>query len=147
VRFGGRLPPPPDPDLIRALARLLDETGLSEIEYAIGRHRLRVARRAEPVRDAARSAAAEAIADDAAVTGHPGALTAPMVGTVYLAPQPGAAAFVEIGDAVVAGQTLLIIEAMKVMNEIRAARPGRVTRILVADAEPVEYGAPLMLIE
>jgi acetyl-CoA carboxylase biotin carboxyl carrier protein len=149
VRFGGRRPPPPpDPDLIRALARLLAETGLGEIEYAVGRYRLRVARCAAP------SAPAAAMPEDAAaaigdsrVGDHPGVLTAPMVGTVFLAPQPGAAAFVRVGDAVVAGQTLLIIEAMKVMNEIRSTRPGRVVEILAADAQPVEYGAPLMLIE
>ena len=74
-------------------------------------------------------------------------MTAPMVGTAYLAPQPGAAPFVRLGDTVVEGQPLLIIEAMKVMNEIRAPRPGRITRILVADTQPVEYGAALMLIE
>jgi acetyl-CoA carboxylase biotin carboxyl carrier protein len=153
VRFGGRRPPPPpDPDLIRALARLLAETGLSEIEYAVGRYRLRVARGAIAVRDAApvTFGATATIAGgetDVEISDHPGALTAPMVGTVYLAPQPGAAPFVQEGDAVVAGQTLLIIEAMKVMNEIRSTRSGRVVRILAADAEPVEYGAPLMLIE
>jgi acetyl-CoA carboxylase biotin carboxyl carrier protein len=154
VRFGGgRPPPPPDPDLIRALARLLAETGLSEIEYAVGRNRMRVARAVAapilpvtpvptPLGDAAADAAAETRAAD-----HPGALTAPMVGTIYLAPQPGAPPFVRVGDAVVVGQTLLIIEAMKVMNEIRSTRPGRVVRILAADAQPVEYGAVLMLIE
>ena len=158
MRFGGRRPPPPpDPDLIRALARLLAETGLGEIEYAVGRHRLRVARAAAaveapppavpapaaaPLETAAAGAAAEAILAD-----HPGALMAPMVGTIYLAPEPGATPFVRIGDTVVIGQTLLIIEAMKVMNEIRSTRPGRVVRILAADAQPVEYGAVLMLIE
>ena len=151
MRFGGRPPPPPDPDLIRALARLLSETGLSEIEYTVGRHRLRVARApatAAPAMPAfAAAPAAPGDSADTAVAEHPGALTAPMVGTAYLAPQPGAPSFVRVGDAVVAGQTLLIIEAMKVMNEIRAPRPGRVVRIFVADAEPVEYGAPLMLIE
>jgi acetyl-CoA carboxylase biotin carboxyl carrier protein len=70
-----------------------------------------------------------------------------MVGTIYLAPEPGAAPFVRVGDTVIVGQTLLIIEAMKVMNEIRSTRPGRVVRILAADAQPVEYGAVLMLIE
>ena len=157
MRFGGRRPPPPpDPDLIRALARLLAETGLGEIEYAVGRHRLRVARAAAAVEalppavpapagapiETAAGAAAEAMLAD-----HPGALTAPMVGTIYLAPEPGAPPFVRIGDTVVIGQTLLIIEAMKVMNEIRSSRPGRVVRILAADAQPVEYGAVLMLIE
>jgi acetyl-CoA carboxylase biotin carboxyl carrier protein len=144
VRFGGRRPPPPpDPDLIRALARLLDETGLGEIEYAVGRHRLRVARAVA----ATPGIAPETAAPGAMIADHPGALTAPMVGTIYLAPEPGAAPFVRVGDTVVTGQTLLIIEAMKVMNEIRSTRPGRVVRILAADAEPVEYGAVLMLIE
>jgi acetyl-CoA carboxylase biotin carboxyl carrier protein len=77
----------------------------------------------------------------------PGLLTAPLVGVAYLAPQPGAAPFVRVGELVEKGQTLLIIEAMKVMNQIRASRAGRLARILVTDADPVEYGAPLMLIE
>ena len=153
MRFGGGgPPPPPDPDLIRALARLLAETGLSEIEYAVGRRRLRVAR---AVATALPAALAPAVPNDGtaetasepALAQHPGALTAPMVGTVYLAPQPGAAPFVRVGDSVVTGQTLLIIEAMKVMNEIKSPRPGRVLRILADDAGPVEYGAVLMLIE
>jgi acetyl-CoA carboxylase biotin carboxyl carrier protein len=157
VRFGGRRPPPPpDPDLIRALARLLDETGLGEIEYAVGRHRLRVARTAAavaappPTIAAAPGTAPETApgaAPEAMIANHPGALTAPMVGTIYLAPEPGATPFVRVGDTVVTGQTLLIIEAMKVMNEIRCTRPGRVVRILVADGQPIEYGAVLMLIE
>ncbi|MGH7029180.1 MAG: acetyl-CoA carboxylase biotin carboxyl carrier protein, partial [Stellaceae bacterium] len=78
---------------------------------------------------------------------HPGAVTSPMVGTAYLAPRPGAAAFVRLGESVAEGQPLLIIEAMKVMNEIRASRSGRIVQILVADAQPVEYGAMLMVIE
>jgi acetyl-CoA carboxylase biotin carboxyl carrier protein len=157
VRFGGRRPPPPpDPDLIRALARLLAETGLAEIEYAVGRHRLRIARAAAgivaPLAGGAPPAAiapddTQGAATEAMTADHPGALTAPMVGTVYLAPEPGAAPFVRIGDTVVTGQTLLIIEAMKVMNEIRSSRPGRVVRIVAVDAQPVEYGAVLMLIE
>jgi acetyl-CoA carboxylase biotin carboxyl carrier protein len=154
VRFGGGgVPPPPDPDLIRALARLLAETGLSEIEYAVGGRRLRVARAvatalpAVAPTPAALADADAAAASDAALAEHPGALTAPMVGTVYLAPQPGAAPFVRVGDTVVTGQTLLIIEAMKVMNEIKSPRPGRVLRVLADDAQPVEYGAALMLIE
>ena len=154
MRFGGRRPPlPPDPDLIRALAQLLAETGLSEIEYAVGRHRLRVARAAAAVGAPRAVAAAPGMASETGAAGeamiadHPGALTAPMVGTIYLAPEPGAAPFVRVGDTVVTGQTLLIIEAMKVMNEIRSIRPGRVVRILATDAQPVEYGAVLMLIE
>jgi acetyl-CoA carboxylase biotin carboxyl carrier protein len=146
VRIGGRRPPVPDADLIRALAALLTETGLTEIEYAVGNSRLRVARApgggswpgAPPAPPApARSSALE----------HPGAVKAPMVGTAYLAPQPGDPPFVRLGDSVAEGQPLLIIEAMKVMNQIHAHRPGRVAQILVADAQPVEYGAVLMLIE
>jgi acetyl-CoA carboxylase biotin carboxyl carrier protein len=93
---------------------------------------------------AAASPAAEAASDPAR---HPGAVTSPMVGTCYLSPEPGAAAFVKVGDAVAEGQTVLIIEAMKTMNQIPAPRAGTVKRILVEDATPVEYGAPLMIIE
>jgi acetyl-CoA carboxylase biotin carboxyl carrier protein len=150
VKFGGRGPPlSPDPDLIRMLALLLAETGLTEIEYAVGDRRIRVARRMAAAGQVALSAYG-AVAPNAAaggLAGHPGAVTAPMVGTVYLASQPEAPAFVRLGDSVVEGQPLLIIEAMKVMNEIRAPRAGRITRILVTDAQPVEYGAMLMLIE
>ncbi len=153
MRFGGRRPTLlPDPELIRTLAQLLAETGLTEIEYAVGHQRIRVARglvasgAAMPAA-AAGPAAAASIAAERGLADHPGALNAPMVGTAYLAPQPGAPPFVRLGDNVVAGQTLLIIEAMKVMNEIRAPRPGRVVEILAADAQPVEYGQPLMLIE
>jgi acetyl-CoA carboxylase biotin carboxyl carrier protein len=138
----------PDPELVRSLARLLAETGLSEIEYAVGSHRIRVARVASPAGQAApASAPGVAVPAAAELSEHPGALTAPMVGTAYLAPEPGAPPFVRLGDVVVAGQTLLIIEAMKVMNEIKAPRAGRVAQIFAADAQPVEYGAPLLLIE
>jgi acetyl-CoA carboxylase biotin carboxyl carrier protein len=155
VRFGGRGPPlSPDPELIRALAQLLSETGLSEIEYAVGDRRIRVARTpagGHPNPAVAHSVGAHGIgapdAETGSSAGHPGAVTAPMVGTVYLAPQEGASAFVRVGDSVVAGQPLLIIEAMKVMNEIGAPRAGRIAQILVADAQPVEYGAVLMLIK
>jgi acetyl-CoA carboxylase biotin carboxyl carrier protein len=158
VRIGGRRPPfAPDPDLIRMLADLLTETGLSELEYAVGDCRVRVARGGEvrstssvfaapPPVTAGEPAAPQPAAEDALAL-HPGALTAPMVGVAYLAPQPGAAPFVRLGDTIIEGQVVLIIEAMKVMNQIRAPRPGRVSRILVEDAEPVEYGAVLMLIE
>ena len=152
----------PDPEVIRALAGLLSETGLTEIEYAVGDHRIRVAR--EPAGMAAAAPAknghlpAAAAAPAAAEPGPPaegagngavppGALTSPIVGVAYLAAQPGAAPFVRPGDQVSEGQTLLIIEAMKVMNQIRAPRAGRIARIFIEDAEPVEYGAPLMLIE
>jgi len=148
VKIGGRRPPFPDADLIRTLAALLTETGLTEIEYAIGDRRVRIARvpggpapgsspAISPPPAGARTAAVE----------HPGTVKAPMVGTAYLAPQPGDPPFVRLGDSVAEGQPLLIIEAMKVMNQIRAHRPGRIAQILVADSQPVEYGAVLMLIE
>jgi acetyl-CoA carboxylase biotin carboxyl carrier protein len=154
VRFGGRRPSPlaPDPDLIRTLAQLLSEHGLSEIEYAVGDRLIRVARATTVVPETPRAATAPPPAaptePNAATTGgEPGAVTAPMVGTVYLAPQPGAPAFVRLGDHVEAGQALVIIEAMKVMNEIKAPRAGQITRILVEDGQPVEYGTALMIIE
>jgi acetyl-CoA carboxylase biotin carboxyl carrier protein len=129
--------------MIRTLAALLTETGLTEIEYAIGDRRIRVAR--APIAPAV-PPLAPAPAHVASVE-HPGAVKAPMVGTAYLAPQPGELPFVRLGDIITEGQPLLIIEAMKVMNQIRAHRPGRIAQILVSDAQPVEYGATLMLIE
>jgi acetyl-CoA carboxylase biotin carboxyl carrier protein len=160
VKIGSRRPPPliPDPQVIRELAGLLAETGLSEIEYSIGDHRIRVAREMSGNAVAPAPAAEPAMTNGALKNGADhdtarngaapeGAVTSPIVGIAYLAPQPGVAAFVRIGDEVSEGQTLLIIEAMKVMNQIRAPRGGRVTRIFVEDAAPVEYGAPLMLIE
>jgi len=149
VKFGGRRPPFPDAELIRTLAAVLTETGLTEIEYAIGDRRIRIAR--APTGPAPASTPIIAVASPAAVPPTSaelaGAVKAPMVGTAYLAPQPGELPFVRLGDIVTEGQPLLIIEAMKVMNEIRAHRPGRIAQILVADAQPVEYGAILMLIE
>jgi acetyl-CoA carboxylase biotin carboxyl carrier protein len=146
IKIGGRGPPFPDAELIRALAALLTETGLTEIEYAIGDRRVRVARIAAgppaPVHGAVSTPSVAAGSIE-----HPGTVKAPMVGTAYLAPQPGAPPFVQLGDVVGEGQPLLIIEAMKVMNQILAHRPGRVAQIVVADAQPVEYGAILMLIE
>jgi acetyl-CoA carboxylase biotin carboxyl carrier protein len=157
VKFGGRPPLAPDAEVIRALAGLLSETGLTEIEYAIGDHRIRVAR--EPAGNAAPSGNGHAAPPPAVSAeiapphgaangaGHPGTVASPIVGIAYLAAQPGAAPFVRVGEMVSEGQTLLIIEAMKVMNQIRAPRAGRLARIFVEDAEPVEYGAALMLIE
>jgi acetyl-CoA carboxylase biotin carboxyl carrier protein len=149
VKFGGRRPPFPDAELIRTLAALLTETGLTEIEYAIGDRRVRIAR--APTGPAPASTPTIAVASPAAApptsAEFAGAVKAPMVGTAYLAPQPGDPPFVRLGDIVTEGQPLLIIEAMKVMNEIRAHRPGRIAQILIADAQPIEYGAILMLIE
>ena len=158
-KIGGRRPSAaPDPETIRGLADLLAETGLTEIEYAVGDTRIRVARKANGAAPAEHAAPASApAADKVAANGahgaahrseaHPGTVTSPIVGVAYLAPQPGMPPFVRPGDQVGEGQTLLIIEAMKVMNQIRAPRAGRIARVLVQDAEPVEYGAPLMLIE
>jgi acetyl-CoA carboxylase biotin carboxyl carrier protein len=160
VKVGSRRPQQlaPDPDLIRKLAGLLTETGLSEIEYSIGEHRIRVAREIVAAAPAPVSTPNPAAANGALKNGADhaptisaapaaGTVTSPIVGVAYLASQPDVAPFVRIGDQISEGQTLLIIEAMKVMNQIRAPRGGRVTRIFVEDAEPVEYGAPLMLIE
>jgi|SRR5690348_7817338 acetyl-CoA carboxylase biotin carboxyl carrier protein len=143
-----------DSELVRALAALLEETGLSEIEYAVGDRRIRVARNggSAAVVMAATSAmpassAGSAAAAVSAATEPLGAVKSPMVGTAYLGPQPGAAPFVAVGDNVREGQTMFIIEAMKVMNQIPAPRAGRVAQILVADATPVEFGQILAVLE
>ena len=141
-----------DADLVRALARLLDETGLTEIEAQTGDARIRVARTPALVSAAMAPPAAAALpepaaAPAAAIADHPGAIKSPMVGTAFLAPQPGAAAFVKPGDRVVPGQTLMIVEAMKVMNPITAPRAGLVHAVLVEDGAPVEYGQPLAVLE
>jgi acetyl-CoA carboxylase biotin carboxyl carrier protein len=143
-----------DSELVRTLASLLAETGLSEIEYAVGDRRIRVARGAVAVSHvlpaagaAAGPAAAAPIAAETAPEDHPGAINAPMVGTVYLSPQPEAPAFVKLGETVAEGQVVLIIEAMKVMNQVRAPRAGRLVRVVVKDGEPVEYGQALMILE
>ena len=146
-----------DIELIRKLAEVLRESGLTEIEMAEGEHRLRLSR-AAPVSVAASLPVPAAAAPPPAAapatrpggvgaTVPPGAVTSPMVGTAYMAPEPGAPPFVRVGDQVKAGQTVLIIEAMKVMNPIKAPRGGTVTQLFVADAQPVEYGEPLMIIE
>jgi len=139
-----------DPELIRQLADILNQTGLGEIEYAEGERRIRVARPAvtQVASAAAPMAPAAAPAAAAAEPGAPpaNAVTAPMVGTVYVAPEPGSTPFVRVGDQVKEGQTLLIIEAMKVMNQIRSPRGGTVTQIFVRDGAPVEYGEPLLVV-
>ena len=144
---------PIDSELVRTLAALLDETGLTEIEYSVGDRRIRVARTAAALASTVAVAApaqaeAPATAPSAvAPVDHPGAVKAPMVGTAYIAPQPDQPPFVKLGDRVEEGKVLLIIEAMKVMNQIRAPKGGRVAEILIADGAPVEYGQVLMVIE
>jgi acetyl-CoA carboxylase biotin carboxyl carrier protein len=142
-----------DQDLIRELAKLLEETGLSELEVEQEGTRIRVARGGRvvaapapaPVLIAPAAATAASAAADAGK--HAGAVTSPMVGTAYLAPSPGAKNFVEVGTRVKAGDTLLIIEAMKTMNQIPAPRSGTVTQILVEDGQPVEFGEAMMIVE
>jgi len=148
---------PIDPDSIRRLAAVLVETGLTEIEIAEKDSRIRVVRGAPPADGvavglpAAKPVApapatpAPAAADDLA--SHPGAINSPMVGVAYLAPEPGAANFVSVGQQVTAGQTVLLIEAMKTFNQIKAPKAGTVTRILVENSAPVEYGEVLMILE
>ena len=146
-----------DQALIRELASLLKETELTEIEVEQNGLRLRIARQIQAVSyqapmpmaaaPAAPSAPAAAGPAEGDLTKHPGVVLSPMVGTVYVAPEPNAPTFVKVGDTVKEGQTLLIIEAMKTMNQIASPRAGRVTRILVQNAHPVEYGEPLLIIE
>jgi acetyl-CoA carboxylase biotin carboxyl carrier protein len=148
-----------DSALIRELALLLDETSLTEIEIERAGLRVRVARNISvaaavpsayvPAAAAAAAvvAAAPAAAAGADLSKHPGVVPSPMVGTAYWSPEPGAKPFVEVGSKVTAGQTLLIIEAMKTMNQIPSPRAGTVTQILIEDGQPVEFGEPLMIIE
>ena len=149
---------PVDQAMIRELAALLKETDLSEIEIEQNGLRLRIARQIQavayqapaalaPAALAASAAAAVAAPAENDPAKHPGVVLSPMVGTVYVAPEPGAPTFVKVGDTVKEGQTLLIVEAMKTMNQIASPRAGRVTRILVQNAHPVEYGEPLLIIE
>lgn len=144
-----------DPDAIRMLAAILTETGLTEIEIAEKDSRIRVVRAPGVAAPSGGVVAAPPAATmlapppspESDLAAHPGAVLSPMVGVVYLLPEPGAAPFVTIGQSVEAGQTVLLIEAMKTFNQIKAPRAGTVTRILVANASPVEYGEPLMLID
>jgi acetyl-CoA carboxylase biotin carboxyl carrier protein len=148
-----------DQQLIRDLAGILNDTNLTEIEVEFGDLKLRVSRQSQAVHAIAApapvyaapapAAATPAAGVSAAAAADPGknAVPSPMVGTAYLAPSPDAKAFVEIGQKVKEGQTLLIIEAMKTMNQIPSPRAGTVTAILVEDAQPVEYGMPLVVIE
>ncbi|QJP13195.1 acetyl-CoA carboxylase biotin carboxyl carrier protein [Starkeya sp. ORNL1] len=149
-----------DPALVREIANLLSESDLTEIEVQREDLRIRVVRQpptlvaAAPYAVAAAPATAPAAAPAPVVTAeaadpakHPGVVPSPMVGTAYLGPDPGARPFIEVGAVVKEGQTLLIVEAMKTMNAIPAPRAGTVTRILVTNAQPVEYGEPLLIIE
>jgi acetyl-CoA carboxylase biotin carboxyl carrier protein len=143
-------------EVVRSLAKLLDETGVTEIEVERRGLRVRVARAVTAISPALiqsqpgapeplRAAAVAVTKVDPAK--HPGVVTSPMVGTAYRAPEPGAKTFVDVGTSVKAGATLLIIEAMKTMNQIPAPRSGTVTQILFEDGQPVEFGEPLMIIE
>ena len=145
-------------DLIRELAKLIDETGLTEIEVEREGLRVRVARQTVtnvvaggaaqvPSIPASAPPPAAAVAEVADPAKHPGVVNSPMVGTAYRASEPAAKPFVDIGSVVKAGDTLLIVEAMKTMNQIPAPRAGTVTQILFEDRQPVEYGEPLMIIE
>ncbi len=143
-----------DVKLVRQLAELLDETKLSEIEVEDGGRKIRVARTMTAALAPAQSVAAAPVAAPAAAhiatplpADHPGAIKSPMVGTAYLAPSPEAAPFVSVGGTVAEGDTLLIVEAMKVMNPILAPRGGKVMQILVSAGQPVEYDQPLIIVE
>ncbi len=149
-----------DPGLVRELAAILNDTGLSEIEVEHGELRLRLARtltvaaapqavvaHAAPATVATPAAPAPAASPAADISKHPGAVPSPMVGTAYLSPEPGAATFVKVGDSVTQGQTIMVVEAMKTFNPIPAPRAGKITAILVTDAQPVEFGEPLVIIE
>ena len=140
-----------DPDVIRELASLLDETNLMEIEWEEADRRVRVSRAGETHNIAAPNVAAVPATPVAATADelleHKGAVKSPMVGTAYLSPEPGAAPFAKQGDTVSAGQTLLIVEAMKTMNPITAPRAGVVAKILIEDSMPVEFGETLMIVE
>ncbi len=149
-----------DSDAIKELAKILDDTGLTEIEVADGDKAIRVSRGGTIVAGSPIAAPVAAnmsydpstpgqpnMSSDTVAHSHPGAVTSPMVGTVYMQGEPGSAPFVSKGATVKAGDTLVIIEAMKVMNPIKADKSGTVTQILVGDGEPVEFGDVLMVIE
>jgi acetyl-CoA carboxylase biotin carboxyl carrier protein len=147
-----------DTDFIRKLAAILEETGLGEIELADGDRRIRVARpiaiapaaapmAVAPVGTAPVAMVPVAVAGPSDSSNHPGAVKSPMVGTAYLSPEPGKPVFVHVGDKVAAGQTLLIIEAMKTFNPIKAPKAGTISQILIENARPVEFGEVLMIVE
>ena len=147
-----------DAALVKALADILDDAGLAELEYETEAVTVRLSRISgnlapaapvapviAPASEAAPAATAAATSADAAA--HPGAVTSPMVGTAYTAPEPGADTFIEVGTVVKKGQTLLIVEAMKVMNPITAPKDGTISQIFVQNAQPVEFGEALVIIE
>lgn len=148
-----------DPEALRILAELLDKTGLTEIELEEGDRKVRLAKAAAPVTmmaaapmaAAAPAAAAgspvESVAVRADPAKHPGVVKSPMVGVAYLSAEPGASPYVSVGSTVAAGATLLLIEAMKTFNQIKAPKAGLVTQILVSPGAPVEYDEPLIIIE
>ncbi|MCX5515198.1 acetyl-CoA carboxylase biotin carboxyl carrier protein [Kaistia algarum] len=143
-----------DQELIRQLAMLLTETDLSEIEVEHADLRIRVARTITVAPAAVQVSAPVPVASAVVVApveanpaNHPGVVPSPMVGTAYRSPEPGAKSFIEVGDTVREGQTLLIVEAMKTMNQIPSPRSGTVKAIMVIDGQPVEYGEPLLIIE
>ncbi|TPJ29113.1 acetyl-CoA carboxylase biotin carboxyl carrier protein [Mesorhizobium sp. B2-8-3] len=145
-----------DQQLIRDLAGILNDTNLTEIEVELGDLKVRVSRQTQAVHavaaplaaaSPAATAAAQPATAAAAADVSKNAVPSPMVGTAYLAPSPDAKAFIEVGQKVKEGQTLLIIEAMKTMNQIPSPRAGTVTAILIEDAQPVEYGMPLVVLE
>ncbi len=138
-----------DRDLIRELTKLLEETGLTEIEIEQDGQRVRVARNGAPAPAAPRAPqpVAQSVAAPLDPAKHPGVVISPMVGTAYAAPEPGAKPFIDIGSRVKAGETLLVVEAMKTMNQIPAPRAGNVIQILFEDGQPVEFGEPLVIIE
>jgi acetyl-CoA carboxylase biotin carboxyl carrier protein len=150
---------PVDADAIRVLADILLDTGLTEIEIAEGDSRIRVVRAPATVQAAvaapitsmpaaqASASSASATTDPVDFSQHPGAVKSPMVGVAYLSPEPGAPSFVSVGQTVTAGQTLLLIEAMKTFNQIKAPRGGTISRVLVNPGVPVEYGEVLMVID
>lgn len=148
-----RRKPKVDAEAVRALADLLHETGLTEIEYGHGDWRVRVAKTPAPTPNYAAPAAAGPTDIGAGAASadpdldHPGLIAAPMVGVVYTSAEPGTPEFVKVGDTVATGDTLLLIEAMKVFNPIKAQHPGTVIRIFVKTGTPVEYGEPLIIIE
>ena len=146
---------PTDPDSIRRLALIMAETGMTELELVDKDSRIRVVRGgavapvafAAAVPAAVAAPVAAAAPPPAADASHPGAITSPMVGVAYLSPEPGSPAFVTLGQQVTAGQTVLLIEAMKTFNQIKAPKAGTVSRILVENSSPVEFGEVLMIVD